>query len=375
MVVWICKIVFVIGCLCVAVSLLKGNGLHPALEAIRRAREKDMGGSPRPRPAPPKTWKRVVAFILVLIAALCAMAGDVDLKLQTALDRRGFSVGCIDGVWGYKSTMALDAYARSLGIKPFPCRTEDERAAVLQKLYARNFEIPPLLRTVVVDEEAMEAVAGKLPETPAEKAELSDLGYETLLEYYSELGHMSQKAMMRLNPDVEWPNPPPGAKILIPDVKEEAFLSMEERSKLKWPKAERLEIRFGGPSIPSVAAYDSRGSMIAFAPCSIAASREKLPEEGALKVSSMASNPNYTFTPEEWSTQKGKFILPPGPNNPVGRAWIGLSLVGYGLHGTPYPEQVGRSESHGCFRLTNWSAVHFYNLVDVGTPVVIKAEK
>lgn len=375
MVEWICKIVFVIGSLCVAVSLLKGDGLHPALEAIRRVREKDMGGAPRPKSAPPKTWKRIVAFLLVLLAALCAMAGEVEMKIQTTLDRRGFYVGCIDGVWGEKSYMALQAYARSIGHAPFPCATPAEREKTLQELWKDNFEIPPLLRTVTVDEEAMEAVMGPLPATPAEKSEYSDLGFETLLEYYSELGHSSQKAIRRLNPSVEWPDPPPGTKVVIPDVKDEQFLSMDERDRKKSAKAAKLEVRWGGPSIPSVSAYDAKGNIISFAPCSIAASKEKLPPEGELKVVSLAENPNYTYTPEKPDEGNGRCILPPGPNNPVGRAWIGLSLPGYGLHGTPYPEQVGRAESHGCFRLVNWNAVHFYNLVDVGTPVVIKVSK
>ena len=67
-----------------------------------------------------------------------------------------------------------------------------------------------------------------------------------------------------------------------------------------------------------------------------------------------------------------KYIYPPGPNNPVGLAWIGLSLPTYGIHGTPWPEQIGRAESHGCFRLSNWNAVRLRELCDVGTSVVIE---
>jgi hypothetical protein len=67
-----------------------------------------------------------------------------------------------------------------------------------------------------------------------------------------------------------------------------------------------------------------------------------------------------------------KLIIPPGPNNPVGTAWIGLDLPGYGIHGTPEPEHVGRTESHGCFRLANWNVEYLVDLVWVGMPVRVE---
>ena len=67
-----------------------------------------------------------------------------------------------------------------------------------------------------------------------------------------------------------------------------------------------------------------------------------------------------------------RHIFPPGPNNPVGVAWVGLTLKGYGIHGTPIPERIGRAESHGCFRLANWNAERLLKLCDAGVPVVIE---
>ena len=100
-------------------------------------------------------------------------------------------------------------------------------------------------------------------------------------------------------------------------------------------------------------------NLLAHFPCSIAAQVEKRPV-GELHVAAIAPNPNYTFDPEvfpeslEARQLNQKLILRPGPNNPVGVAWISLDKTGYGIHGTPSPEQVGRTESHGCFRLANW---------------------
>ena len=104
---------------------------------------------------------------------------------------------------------------------------------------------------------------------------------------------------------------------------------------------------------------------------------EKRPS-GDLKITVVVRDPNYTFDPEVFpesdeAKQLGrKLIIPPGPNNPVGRAWIGLSLSGYGIHGTPDPEKVGRTESHGCFRLANWDALTLLDLVTVGMTVSVE---
>jgi lipoprotein-anchoring transpeptidase ErfK/SrfK len=65
-------------------------------------------------------------------------------------------------------------------------------------------------------------------------------------------------------------------------------------------------------------------------------------------------------------------MIPPGPNNPVGDMWIGLDLKGYGIHGTPWPEDIGKTESHGCFRLANWDAVRLAKMLSIGTPVFIE---
>jgi lipoprotein-anchoring transpeptidase ErfK/SrfK len=123
-------------------------------------------------------------------------------------------------------------------------------------------------------------------------------------------------------------------------------------------------------------AFDANTNLLAHFPCSIARRVEKRPV-GELHVATIVPNPNYTFDPEVFpeSTEaiKTKLVLPPGPNNPVGVAWIGLDKPGYGIHGTPGPEQVGRTESHGCFRLANWNAEHLLRLVSLGTPVYVSA--
>ena len=67
-----------------------------------------------------------------------------------------------------------------------------------------------------------------------------------------------------------------------------------------------------------------------------------------------------------------KAQLPPGPNGPVGVVWLDLSKQHYGIHGTPNPELIGRSESHGCVRLTNWNAARLSVMVKPGTPAIFQ---
>ena len=99
---------------------------------------------------------------------------------------------------------------------------------------------------------------------------------------------------------------------------------------------------------------------------------------GELHVSVLVPHPNYTFDPAIFSDSpeareaSTKLVVPPGPNNPVGTVWIGLDKPGYGIHGTPVPEKVGRTESHGCFRLANWNAEYLLQLAWVGLPVFVE---
>ena len=101
-------------------------------------------------------------------------------------------------------------------------------------------------------------------------------------------------------------------------------------------------------------------------------SKEKPTPSGNLKVVSADANPNYRYNPDyQFKGVKSKetFTIKPGPNNPVGSYWIGLSAEGYGIHGTPNPSKVSKSESHGCVRLTNWDVGLLGRNIKKGTPV------
>jgi lipoprotein-anchoring transpeptidase ErfK/SrfK len=138
-----------------------------------------------------------------------------------------------------------------------------------------------------------------------------------------------------------------------------------------YPHAASIEVNLEQKTIRL---FDADNKVMALFFCSIAKNKEKRPS-GNATVITIAINPDYTFDPALWTDVHDvthKLTIPPGPRNPVGLAWVGLSLPGYGMHGTPHPEQIGKTGSHGCFRLTNWDAVRLANMVSVGTVVTFK---
>jgi lipoprotein-anchoring transpeptidase ErfK/SrfK len=273
-------------------------------------------------------------------------------EVQLALARAGVSSGSMDGVIGSQTRAAIKAFQRR---EQLP----DTGVADLETKSRLQLHAPPLANYLVTPDDL--ARLQPLSQTWLGKSQQSALDYESLLELVAERGHAHPALIKRLNPGVEWTNLTAGAVVKIPAV---AYPPTRG-------KAAFLLIHLAGKTLQ---AFDGNTNLLANFPCSIAARVEKRPV-GELHVAVVAPNPNYTFDPdvfpESAEAQKlgRKLILPPGPNNPVGVAWIGLDRPGYGIHGTPVPEQVGRTESHGCFRLANWNAEFLLKLVTVGTPV------
>jgi lipoprotein-anchoring transpeptidase ErfK/SrfK len=218
------------------------------------------------------------------------------------------------------------------------------------------------LKEHVFSAEELDALA-PLPDTWLGKSQRETLGYATALELAAERYRANPKLLQQLNPDVDWNGVTPGLHIQVPAV-ERVTVSKTAARILIWLEARELEV------------VDADGAVLAHFPVSIARMVEKRPV-GELQVKVIIPDPNYTFDPAvfpesaEGKTLGRKLVVPPGPNNPVGVAWIGLDLPGYGIHGTPDPEKVGRTESHGCFRLANWDALTLLGLVRVGLPVVV----
>jgi lipoprotein-anchoring transpeptidase ErfK/SrfK len=277
------------------------------------------------------------------------------LEMQIALARRAISPGSIDAANGSQTRTALAAFQRSQNLAD--SGTLDTNTRSLLTLDA------PILTTYTVTTNDLASLQ-PLGKTWLEKSRQSSLAYETELELIGEVAHSNPLLIKKLNPGVDWANLTAGTVIKIPDV--------------EYPEpADKAAFVVIHLAQRYLEAFDQQTNLMAHFPCSIAAKVEKRPV-GELHVIVIAPNPNYTVNPElfpesaELQAIGHKLILPPGPNNPVGVAWIGLDRPGYGMHGTPVPEQVGRTESHGCFRLANWDATYLLKLSWVGMPVFVE---
>jgi lipoprotein-anchoring transpeptidase ErfK/SrfK len=276
-------------------------------------------------------------------------------EAQLVLARQAISPGSLDGAIGSQTRAALRAFQTRENLPV----TGDLDAPTRARLI---LQVPPYQTYIITSNDL--ARLQPLSETWLGKSQQSVLDYETILELVSEKGRSHPGLIKRLNTGVDWTNMTAGAAVTIPNCPNPPARI----------RATFLTISLGNKTLD---AWDSNTNILAHFPCSIARRVEKRPA-GELHVTVVAPNPNYTFNPEvfpesaEARELNRKLLIPPGPNNPVGVAWIGLDLPGYGIHGTPRPEDVGRTESHGCFRLANWNAEYLVRLVTVGTPVIIE---
>jgi lipoprotein-anchoring transpeptidase ErfK/SrfK len=276
-------------------------------------------------------------------------------EAQVALARRAISSGPIDAALGSQTRRAVSVYQEMQHLPVTGALNADTRARLMLAA--------PLVTTYVVTANDL-ARLQPLGKTWLAKSQQSALEYETELELVAEKSHSHPELIRRLNFYVNWTNITAGTVLQVPDVDYPAASN----------KAAFAVIHLADKFLE---AFDMETNLLAHFPCSIAANVEKRPV-GELHVAVVAPNPNYTFDPElfpespEARKLDQKLILQPGPNNPVGVAWIGLDKTGYGIHGTPIPEQVGRTESHGCFRLANWDAEYLSRLVWVGMPVLVE---
>lgn len=283
------------------------------------------------------------------------------LALQICLDRRGFSCNTLDGQCGRRTKVALATYCAVNGLAYVP--------GAEATAHARLFPGETNLFGTVAVTAADRAACVRIPAAPAEKAQLATMGYQSVEEMFAERGHCSVTLLRRLNPALAWPNPPVGARVVLPRTTPVAVRGASRR----FPYGEASVLRVSLSRL-EITAFDAAGRMIGLFPCSIAAEKGKLPPVGEMQVKTLADRPNYTYTEPRVGPggRIARYIYPPGPNNPVGTSWIGLTLPTYGIHGTPFPERIGRAESHGCFRLANWNAERLRSMCEVGTSVVIE---
>ncbi len=286
------------------------------------------------------------------------------LRIQVTLDRAGFSPGAIDGRVGAGTRKALEAYQEQSGKAP-------------------EQPVEPLTRYRIAAEDVAGPFVESIPRDLVEQAKLPYLGYTSVQEAVAERFHTTPALLKRLNPQATFAE---GEEILVPNVEPLVVPETEPAQQPDRGQRGRGQGRSTGTqgaagtagtpdvvvtvskSASALRVTDVSGRIVMYAPVTTGSEFDPLPI-GEWKVKGVSIKPPFNYNPElfwDADPSHSKAKIPPGPNNPVGLVWIDLSKEHYGIHGTPEPTAIGRSESHGCVRLTNWDAVKLAGLVKPG---------
>jgi lipoprotein-anchoring transpeptidase ErfK/SrfK len=280
-----------------------------------------------------------------------ASSPSAILRAQILLARAHFSCGEIDARYGDNLRGAIADFQEAHGLP----RSGTLDAAAWKIL---NADAGPALIRVPLAPEDVAGPFTPIPEDMMDKAKLPALGYSSPLEGIAEKYHASPALLQKLNPGARFETA--GEEILAPNV----LVALPD-------KAASVVV---SKSRRSVAALGADGRILARYPATSGSEHDPLPL-GKWKILGVARNPPFHYNPELfWDAKEsqGKTQIAAGPNNPVGVAWIDLSKEHYGIHGTPEPSQIGKTQSHGCIRLTNWDVQELSKMVAPGTPALLE---
>ena len=333
-----------------------------------------------------------------------------EMQLQVVLDRLGFTPGVVDGKEGLSTRNAIAGFQEARGLS-----ITGKLDAPTREALAQWSNIPATRMVTIPDDFA----AGPFQPTPAkaaDQAKLPALGYQTLDEKLAERFHTTPEVLIALNTPANAPAnasgnaaasapaaPPSGAAAASSAPPAAVVTHFRAGQQIRVPNVggdridagavadaawrDTLAVLGVGSAQPAVTkivvskskgtlrAYDEGGKLVGMYTATMGSRHDPLPL-GRWKVQGVARNPDFAYNPDLfWDVPDSaeKQRLPPGPNGPVGVAWIDLNKPHYGIHGTPEPQTIGRAQSHGCVRLTNWDVARLTQMVKPGAQVLFEA--
>jgi lipoprotein-anchoring transpeptidase ErfK/SrfK len=298
------------------------------------------------------------------------------LHVQVILDKLGFAPGILDGRGGQSLKAALSGFQTARGLRVTGEIDQPTLAAL------RTYRAWRPTKQVVLSQSMLAGpYVNPIPKDYGEQAKLPSIAYRSPLEKLAEMFHTKPAVLVELN-SRETPLKP-GTPIVVPNALPTSRdypsdLKPEWRATLnglnvdaRVPEAKRIVV---DKSEGVLKVYNAADRLVAQFPATMGSEHDPLPL-GTWKIYGSDTNPKFHYNPDLfWDAKKDddKAMLPPGPNGPVGVVWIDLSKEHYGIHGTPEPATIGRTESHGCIRLTNWDAARLSLMVKPGTPAVFQ---
>ena len=310
------------------------------------------------------------------VAALNAVDRNI-LHVQVILDHLGFSPGMLDGKPGMSLTAALKGFQEARGL-PITGKIDRPTLATLHA-YAG-------LRPTRTLRLSADALAGPfvdpIPHSEMAQAKLPALGYRNPLEKLAEMFHTTPAVLIALNsPETRLT---PGTEITFPNALPasrayDASLQPEWRATLPSLNVDANQPRGANIVVDKsdgvLRVLDVAGKLVAQFQVTTGSERDPLPL-GTHKMTVVDRNPKFHYNPSLFWDAKStdtSAMLPPGPNRPVGEVWMDLNIPHYGIHGTPEPQYIGRTESHGCVRMANWNAARLTLMVKPGVPVIFQS--
>ncbi len=349
----------------VSVTDANESGVAPAADQ----KEAGQGAAAKPAGDP-------YAFTIVPEPGGAPARADSILQAQVALDRAGFSPGVLDGKEGMSFTAALKGFQAARGL-PETGKYDDATAKALL-----GDKPPPATWLVTIPEGFARGPFTAIPKDYADQAKLPALGYRNLIEKLAERFHTKPEVLVALNA----PNTKigPGATVRVPAVGNQPVAHIEGDERGWGTTLASLAVAKDQPQADHVVVdksegvlrvFDKANTLIAQFPATMGSEHDPLPL-GTWEIKGISRNPDFHYNPDlfwDADAKDEKAVLKPGPNGPVGVVWIDLSKQHYGIHGTPEPQTIGRTESHGCIRLTNWDAARLAQMVKSGVKAVFQA--